>query len=87
MKNTINILDALQQETPSTLEVIKITESEIAFIPFTSTGESVKLHYCSEPEIDSYVLCLGKGCLLSPWSTLQEVEARAFLDAHLRRRR
>ena len=64
MNNPINILDALQQETPATLEVIKVTESEIALIPFTSNAESLDLHYCSETEISSYVHCLGTGWLL-----------------------
>ena len=81
MKNPINILDALQQETPSTLELIKINESEIALIPFTSTGESADLHYCSESEISSYVHCLGEGCLLCQIG--RKKDARLLLPVYL----
>ncbi len=81
MNNPVNILDALQQETPATLEVIQVTESEIALIPFTPNAESLDLHYCSEIEIRSYVPCLGAACLLCQVG--RKKEPRLLLPVYL----
>ena len=37
---------------------------ETAIIPFTADSEGIDLHYCSETEINSYVVCNGPDCVL-----------------------
>jgi hypothetical protein len=64
MTEKINFLDdSIEGATPS-IEMVKFNENELAVIPFTPHGERVVLHYCSEPELGSYVPCLGGACLL-----------------------
>jgi len=44
--------------------VVRLGSDETAIIPFTADSESVDLHYCSETEINGYVICNGSDCLL-----------------------
>ena len=64
MPNEVNILDALGADRESTLERVRLNESEIALILFTPKGEETAIHFCDEPEIGNSVICLGSDCLL-----------------------
>jgi hypothetical protein len=63
--NKVNLLDVVAAEaTESMLEVIRLGSDETAIIPFTGDSEAVDLHYCSETEINSYMICNGPSCVL-----------------------
>ena len=63
--NKVNLLDVAAAETAeSLLEVVRLGNDETAIIPFTADSEAVDLHYCSETEINSYVICNGPDCVL-----------------------
>jgi len=65
MNNKVNLLDvAVTDSTESLLGVVRLGSDETAIIPFTADSESVDLHYCSETEINGYVICNGSDCLL-----------------------
>ena len=44
--------------------MIRLGSDETAIIPFTSGSEGIDLHYCSETEINGYVVCNGPDCVL-----------------------
>lgn len=61
----VNILDVVASEVAeSTLEVVRLGNDETAIIPFTADSEGIDLHYCSETEINGYVVCNGPECVL-----------------------
>lgn len=61
----INLMDLANAEAnESLLEQIRIGSDEIALIAFTGESEAVNLHYCSETEINSYVICNDQDCAL-----------------------
>ena len=63
--NKVNLLDVMESESvESPLEVIRLGYNETAIIPFTPEGQGVDVHYCSETEINSYVVCNGPDCVL-----------------------
>ena len=63
--NKVNLLDvAAAEAAESLLEVVRLGNDETAIIPFTADSEAVDLHYCSETEINSYVVCNSPVCLL-----------------------
>jgi len=63
--NKVNLLDvAAAEAAESLLEVVRLGSDETAIIPFTADSEAVDLHYCSETEINSYVVCNGPNCVL-----------------------
>ena len=63
--NKVNLLDVAAAETAEPIiEVIRLGSDETAIIPFTADSEAVDLHYCSETEINSYVICNGLDCVL-----------------------
>lgn len=63
--NKVNLLDvAAAEAAESLLEVVRLGSDETAIIPFTADSEAVDLHYCSETEINSYVVCNGPDCVL-----------------------
>jgi hypothetical protein len=63
--NKVNLLDvAATEAAESLLEVVRLGNDETAIIPFTADSEAVDLHYCSETEINSYVICNGPDCVL-----------------------
>ena len=63
--NKVNLLDvATAESNESLLEVVRLGSDETAIIPFTADSEAVDLHYCSETEINSYVICNGPDCAL-----------------------
>lgn len=65
MKDTVNLIDlAAAESVESLLEVVRLGSDETAIIAFTADSEAVDLHYCSEPEITSYVVCNGPDCVL-----------------------
>ena len=65
MSNKVNLLDiAAAESMESLLEVVRLGSDETAIIPFTADSEAVDLHYCSETEINSYVVCNGPDCVL-----------------------
>ena len=65
MSNKVNLLDVAATESMGpTLDIVKLSRNEIPIIPFTSDSEKVDLHYCSETEISSYVVCNGSDCVL-----------------------
>ena len=65
MSNKVNLLDiAAADSVDSLLEVVRLGSDETAIILFTADSEAVDLHYCSETEINSYVVCNGSDCVL-----------------------
>lgn len=61
----VNLLDvAAAEAAESLLEVVRLGSDETAIIPFTADSEAVDLHFCSETEINSYVVCNGPDCVL-----------------------
>ena len=63
--NKVNLLEvATAESAESQLEVVRLGQDETAIIPFTADSEAVDLHYCSETEINSYVICNGPDCVL-----------------------
>ena len=65
MSNKVNLLDlAAAESVESLLEVVRLGSDETAIILFTADSEAVDLHYCSETEINSYVVCNGPDCVL-----------------------
>ena len=63
--NKVNLLDvAAAEAADSLLEVVRLGNDENAIIVFTADSEAVDLHYCSETEINSYVICNGPDCVL-----------------------
>lgn len=63
--NKVNLLDMVAAEAAeSLLEVVRLGSDEIAIIPFTPDSEEADIHYCSEAEINSYVVCNGPECVL-----------------------
>ena len=81
MTEKINFLDdSIEGATPS-IEMVKFNENELAVIPFTPHGERVVLHYCSEPELNTYVPCLGDTCLLC--RIVRKQDPRRLLPVYL----
>jgi len=65
MTKKVNLLDlATAESIESLLEIVRLGKDETAIIPFTADSEGVDLHYCSETEINGYVICNGPDCLL-----------------------
>jgi hypothetical protein len=65
MANHVNIITYLEDDSDERpLELVRLNESDTAIITFTADSVSTQLHYCGEPEINSYVLCNGANCLL-----------------------
>lgn len=63
--NKVNLLDvAAAEAAESLLEMVRLGNDETAIIPFTADSEAVDLHYCSETEINGYVVCNGPDCVL-----------------------
>lgn len=64
--DSIDLLAELQSAAPAAedLALVRPGSDEVAFLPFTSTATPVDLHFCGEPELNSYVRCLGDDCLL-----------------------
>jgi hypothetical protein len=63
--DTVNLFDiATAESVESSLELVRLDNDETAFITFTAESKAVNIHYCSEPEINSYVICNGPGCVL-----------------------
>jgi hypothetical protein len=61
----VNLLEVAASETAeSSLELVRLGSDETAIVPFTADSEAIELHYCSETEINSYVLCNGPDCVL-----------------------
>ena len=46
------------------LDRVRLGSDEVVVYMFTSIAEKVDLHFCSEADINDYVLCNGKGCVL-----------------------
>lgn len=64
-KKRVNVLDVMKPvDVSATLEVVRLSENEVAVIAFTPEGENVTLHYCDDPDINGYVQCNGDGCAL-----------------------
>lgn len=80
--NKVNLLDvALEESIESHIELVRIGNDEIAVIPFTADGVAVNIHFCSEPEINSYVICNGPDCLLCRIGRKQD--SRILLPVYL----
>lgn len=56
----------------SDVELVRIGNDEAAVILFTSEIEEAVLHYCSEPDLSSYVFCNGADCVLCQIGRKQE---------------
>ena len=46
------------------LDRVRLGSDEVVVYMFTSIAEKVDLHFCSEADINDYVLCNGNGCIL-----------------------
>jgi hypothetical protein len=65
MSKKINLLEvAAGESVESSLELVRLGSDETAIILFTADTEEVAIHYCSETEINGYVVCNGDGCTL-----------------------
>ena len=65
MNNRVSLLDvAAAEPAESRLELVRLGNDEAAIILFTADSEEVDLHYCSETEINGYVVCNGPDCVL-----------------------
>jgi hypothetical protein len=62
--------DAAAGDLP--IGLVRLDQNETALIPFTSAANSVKLHYCEDPEVQGYVHCNGTDCLLCRIGRKQE---------------
>lgn len=62
--NNVNLLDVVTAEPGESLELVRIGSDEMAIVPFTADSEAVDLHFCSETDINGYVLCNGADCVL-----------------------
>jgi hypothetical protein len=63
--NKVDLLNLVEDEIlTSPLEVVRLGEDQTPIIPFTSSSEAVNIHYCSYPEINSYIICNEPKCLL-----------------------
>ncbi len=63
--NRVNLLDVAAAESAEPLlELVRLGSDETAIIPFTADSEAIDLHYCSETEINGYVVCNGPDCVL-----------------------
>jgi hypothetical protein len=63
--NKVNLFDLASAESvESHLQVVRLGSDETAIIPFTAESVGVDLHYCSETDINSYVVCNGPDCVL-----------------------
>jgi hypothetical protein len=60
----IDVLKDWVDESHDDISLVRLSDDEIAVIPFTSEGIMVRLHYCEDEELQNYVLCNGAGCLL-----------------------
>ena len=61
----VNLLEVAQAEAPDPLlEVVRLGGNETAIIFFTAESVAVDVHYCSETEINGYVICNGPDCVL-----------------------
>ncbi len=64
-RRTINLLDLVTEiESTTSLQLLRLTNDEVAFLPFTAETTEIFLHYCAEAEIQGYTRCQGKDCLL-----------------------
>jgi len=65
MPKKVNLLDLAAAESMGpTLDVVRLGHDETPILPFMSDSEKADLHYCSETEISSYVVCNGQDCVL-----------------------
>ena len=65
MSKKVNLLDLAATESMGpTLDVVRLGHDETPILPFMSDSEKADLHYCSETEISSYVVCNGPDCVL-----------------------
>jgi len=73
----------MDKPIPSTkpLQLVQITNREVAVVPFTSSTTLAKLHYCEDPEIRGYIKCNGEDCVLCRIGS--HVEERALLPVYL----
>ena len=62
--HTVNLLNVANGPAESTLGLLKLGYDEKAFILFSADSTEVDLHYCSETEINGYVVCCGPDCVL-----------------------
>ncbi len=46
------------------LDRVRLGNDEVIVYMFTSIAEKVDIHFCSEADINDFVLCNGKGCIL-----------------------
>lgn len=58
----LNLLDLQPEAAVRRPEILKLSNDEVALIPFTAEAESVPLHYVDSPSINSYVRCNGSDC-------------------------
>jgi hypothetical protein len=67
LKSKINLVkefEAAAADGRSALERVRIDASETAIVPFTAEAEQVDIHYCKEPDLNDYITCNGKNCVL-----------------------
>lgn len=60
----VDLKNFVNPTTDTVLESVRLNESETPLIFFTTEGQSVQLHFCSEPDIKGYNHCNGEDCIL-----------------------
>src|SRR5437016_2588313 len=64
MADEVNVLDILGSDGNAPLELVRLDGNETAVVFFTPHGKPVSIHFCDQPEINAYILCNGKDCVL-----------------------
>lgn len=77
----INILDIGAPPVLAQLERVRVSDNEIAVIPFTTDAQRIDLHYCEEAEINDYVPCNGASCVLCTIG--RKAEERILMPVYL----
>lgn len=82
MPEKVSLLDVAAAESEeSLLDLVRLGSDETAIITFTAEGESITVHYCSETEINGYVVCNGGDCVLCRIG--RQKEQRLLLPVYL----
>lgn len=63
-ETSVDLLKYGETVQPTTPELVRINQVEIAVQPFTAEGTRVYFHYREEADIRGYVHCNGPDCLL-----------------------
>ena len=62
MANLVDLLEGHADQNPNVLEVLRLGAETAMLLLFTPDVEEVPLHWESDEEVHSYVVCPGTGC-------------------------